>query len=130
MTREAADWVRGRNDLELVDFTGDGYKTLVVRGDGDAIQQLMDDFGYTWRGGPGGDVGEVLDRADDPPDTLWLPDDESQGGCYHAIKCGAHRLEEVPLGEAVSRIADEGLEPCTHCERHHGLDVSVGRRSQ
>lgn len=64
MTKDAAGWVRERDDLELVDFTRDGYRTLVVRGDGDAIQQLMDDFDYTHRGGPGGEAGEVLDRVD------------------------------------------------------------------
>lgn len=57
-----------------------------------------------------------------PADALYLPTDESQGGCYHSHVCGAHYLEEVPRGEALERIEAEGLEACSHCVRDHGLE--------
>ena len=64
MTRKAADWVRDRDDLELVDFTRDGYQVVIVEGDDEAVSDFMQQFRYVWRGGFDADGAKVLHRKD------------------------------------------------------------------
>lgn len=64
MTRDAADWVREHDDLELVDFTRDGYQTVIVAGSDEALGNFMQQFRYVWRGGFGPDGAKVLHRVD------------------------------------------------------------------
>lgn len=56
-----------------------------------------------------------------PLDGLWLPTDESNGSHFHAVKCNAHRLEFVPMEDAIPRIHNEKLTACRHCKEHHDL---------
>lgn len=64
MTQETADWVRAQNDLELVDFTRDNYKTIIVDGNVRKILELICKHGYRYAGKSGGGHGYIFNRQD------------------------------------------------------------------